>query len=108
MEELGLVDKTATTAPVLIVRFPGCELGQYERTARELRAAGIGVEVFPDAKKIGQQLAYAGKRGFRIALIAGPDELAKGVWQVKDLKSTQSREVPAAQLVAEVKRLVSA
>ena len=36
-----------------------------------LRAAGIGVEVFPDPKKLGQQLKYADRRGFRVALIAG-------------------------------------
>jgi histidyl-tRNA synthetase len=106
MEELNLLEKTATTAPVLIVQFASERLGDYQRTARELRAAGIAVEVFPDAKKIGPQLAYADKRGFRIALIAGPDEFAKGVWQVKDLKSAQSREVPAAELAADVVRCV--
>jgi histidyl-tRNA synthetase len=104
MEELKLLDSSATTAPVLIVQFTAEKLGEYQRAARQLRAAGIGVEVFPDAKKIGQQLAYADKRGFRLALIAGDNEFAKGVWQVKDLKTTKSREVPAAELVAEVQR----
>src|SRR5262249_3563321 len=81
MEELGLLTKTATTAPVLIVQFDAAHLGEYQRMARALRSQGIGAEVFPDAKKLGQQLSYADKRGFRVALIAGPDEFAKGVWQ---------------------------
>jgi histidyl-tRNA synthetase len=102
MEELNLLDKTATTAPVLIVQFSADKLGEYQRVARQLRVSGVGVEVFPEAKKIGQQLQYADKRGFRLALIAGDNEFAKGVWQVKDLKTTQSREVAAAELVAEV------
>ena len=68
-----------------MVQFDAERLGDYQRMARTLRAAGIGVEVFPEAKKIGQQLQYAEKRGFRVALIAGPDEFAQGVWKIKDL-----------------------
>src|SRR5262249_55567720 len=56
MEELNLLPKSATPAPVLVVQFDAAHLGDYQRIARELRAAGIGAEVYPDAKKIGQQL----------------------------------------------------
>jgi histidyl-tRNA synthetase len=103
MEELNLLDKAATAAPVFMVQFAGEHLGYYQQTARQLRAAGVGVEVFPEAKKLGQQLGYADKRGFRLALIAGPDEIAKGVWQVKDLKAQTSETVPTAELVERVR-----
>jgi histidyl-tRNA synthetase len=106
MEELKLLEKTATAAPVLMVQFAADRLGAYERTARELRAAGIGVEVYPEAKRLGQQLTYADKRGFRVALIAGPDEFAKGVWQIKDLKSGTMREVPTVELVEALRQLL--
>ena len=52
-----------------------------------MRAAGIGVEVYPEPKKLGQQLKYADRRGFRLALIAGENELAAGTCQIKDLAS---------------------
>ena len=78
MEELKLLPKAATPAPVLVVQFDAERLGDYQRMARALRAAGIGVEVYPEAKKVGQQLQYAEKRGFRLALIAGADEFAAG------------------------------
>ncbi len=104
MDELKLLPKASTPAPVLVVQFSADRLGDYQKMARSLRAEGIGVEVFPEAKKVGQQLQYADKRGFRVALIAGPDEFAQGVWNVKDLRSaTQREKVPAAQ-VAEVIR----
>jgi histidyl-tRNA synthetase len=104
MEELNLLPKASTPAPVLVVQFTAERLGDYQRMARELRAQGIGVEVYPEPKKVGQQLQYADKRGFRVALIAGPDEFAQGVWNVKDLKSaTQREKVPAAD-VADVIR----
>ena len=57
-------------------------------------AEGIGAEVYPDAKKIGQQLKYAEGRGFRVALIAGGDEFARGVWKVKDLANARKRRFP--------------
>ena len=34
-----------------------------------LRSAGIGVEVYPEAKKLGKQLQYADRRGFRVAIV---------------------------------------
>src|SRR5581483_12004946 len=52
MDELGMLkDSAATPAPVLVVQFDAQFLGQYQGMARSLRAAGIGVEIFPDAKK---------------------------------------------------------
>jgi histidyl-tRNA synthetase len=107
MAELGLLANTATTAPVLIVQFDAGHVGEYQRMARELRSQGIGAEVFPDAKKLGQQLSYADKRGFRIALIAGPDEFAKGVWQIKDLRTQSKREAPTSAVAEEIRRVLS-
>jgi histidyl-tRNA synthetase len=107
MEELKLLAVTGTAAAVLITQFEAAKVGEYQRMARQLRAHGIGVEVFPDAKKLGQQLAYGDKRGFRIALIAGPDEFAKGVWQIKDLRTQAKRDVPAGAVAQEVQRLLA-
>lgn len=108
MEELGVLPKTATPAPVLLVQFSSERLGDYQRMARTLRSEGIGVEVFPEARKVGQQLQYAEKRGFALALIAGPDEFATGVWKVKDLARRQETTVPAESVVAAVRRLLQA
>ena len=58
-----------------------------------LRQYGIGCEVYPEAKKLGQQLKYADQRGFSIALIAGDREFAAGTLQVKNLKQKISSEV---------------
>ena len=34
--------------------------------ARQLRSAGLGVELYPEAKKLGQQLKFADRRGFQV------------------------------------------
>jgi histidyl-tRNA synthetase len=103
MEELGMIEQTSTPVHVLIACFEADRIGDYCRIGRMLRQAGIGAEVFPDAKKVGQQLKYADRKGFRLALIAGSNEFAKGVWQVKDLKAMQQTEVPESELVAHLR-----
>lgn len=104
MQELDLLPKTATPAPVLLVNFGGDRLGDYQKMARALRSEGIGVEVFPEPKKVGQQLQYAERRGFRLALIAGPDEFAQGVWKIKDLAKREETTVPAAEVAATLRK----
>ncbi len=96
MEELGMIEKIATPAPVFIPYFDEDHLHDYLRLAAALRAAGIGVELFCEPKKLGQQLKYADRRGFRVALIAGADEFQSGVCQVKNLQTGENRDVPWA------------
>jgi histidyl-tRNA synthetase len=104
MEELDLLPKTATPAPVLVVQFSADRLGDYQRLARELRAAGVATEVYPEAKKIKPQMQYAERRGFTLALIAGPDEFAAGVCKLKVLATREERTVPVGELVAAVRQ----
>jgi histidyl-tRNA synthetase len=107
MEELNLLPKTATPAPVLMVQFSADRLGDYQRMARVLRLRGIGVEVYPDAKRVGQQLQYADRRGFRIALIAGPDEFAQGVWKLKNLATAEELTVPETEVGDAIEKVLN-
>jgi histidyl-tRNA synthetase len=107
MEELKLLGSEATPAPVLITQFDASRLGAYLRLGRELRAAGINVEVYPEAKKLGKQLQYADRKGFRVAVIAGSEEFAAGNWQVKDLKSGGSQTVSESALADTIQSLLA-
>jgi histidyl-tRNA synthetase len=106
MEELNLLPKETTPAPVLLVQFTAERLGEYQHMARTLRAQGVGVEVYPEAKKVGPQLKYAEQRGFRVALLAGPDEFAQGTWKLKDLGSREETTVATSEVVAAIRRLL--
>jgi histidyl-tRNA synthetase len=106
MEELKhpLITGQTTPAQVLVVNFDATRLGDYQRIARKLRADGVNVEVYPDAtKKVGQQFGYAEKRGFKLAVIAGPAEFEQGVWKVKDLAKREEVAVPEGQLMESVR-----
>ncbi len=108
MESLGLIEPVRTPAQVFIPYFESARLGDYLRLAAELRAAGLRVEVYPEPKKLGKQLQYADKRGYRVALVAGEEEFAASECQVKNLASGESTKVlltpDAATLVAEIRR----
>lgn len=111
MEELQMIAPVRTPATVLIPYFDAARLGDYFRLAAELRSAGLGVEVYPDCAKLGKQLQYADRRGFRVALVAGEREFAAGECQVKDLSSGQSVTVPLADppqaVIAEIERVLA-
>jgi histidyl-tRNA synthetase len=108
MEELKHPFLTGQTTPaeVLIVQFDAARLGDYQRVARQLRQQGVNVEVYPDAKKVGQQLGYAEKRGFKLAVIAGEQEFAQNVWKVKDLAKREEVSVKEGELAALVAAMV--
>lgn len=107
MEELGLLHQSSTPAPVLILQFDASRLGAYQQMARRLRAAGIGTEVFPEAKKLNTQFQYAERRGFLIALIAGSDEFAQGVWKIKHLPTRQEMTVNPDEIPVRIQALLA-
>lgn len=92
MEELGMIEKTSTPIEVFLPYFVATRLADYLKFATELRSKGIGVELYPEAKKLGQQLKYADKRGYRYAVIIGEDEFQQQKCQVKDLRTGKSVE----------------
>jgi histidyl-tRNA synthetase len=102
MEELGMLPKVGTPAEVFLPYFDASRLEDYLRLAAQLRSAGLGVELYPEPKKLGQQLKYADRRGFAVALIAGEQEFAAGTCQVKDLASGTSQEAALADGAREV------
>jgi histidyl-tRNA synthetase len=93
---------TSTPAPVLLLQFDATRLADYAKIAAQVRAAGIGVEIYPEAKKLNKQFEYAEKRGFRVALLAGSEELASGTVKVKNLTTRTETAVPLAALAGQI------
>ncbi len=86
MQQLDLLPHVATPAAVMIALFDADHQRDYLRMACELRRSGLGVEVYPEPKKLGVQLKYAAEKGFDVAIVAGTQEWAEAKVQVKDLK----------------------
>jgi histidyl-tRNA synthetase len=104
MEEASLIKGTSTTAPILVAQFPGTPATIAMKLASRLRAAGIGAEVFPDPIQIGKQMSYGSTRGHRFAVIVGPDECAREVFNLRNLATRQEEKAIAwSALEARVK-----
>jgi histidyl-tRNA synthetase len=86
MQQMELLPRVGTPAPVMIVFFDADHRADYLRMACELRRCGLGVELYPEAKKVGPQLKYASEKGFAVALVAGSQEWSDAKVQVKDLQ----------------------
>lgn len=95
METLKMIPPSGTTADVLIVQFAADYLTHYLKIASLLRAAGLAVEVYPEAKKLAQQFKYADRRGFKAVIVAGSEEITAGKVQVKWLADGSQQELAA-------------
>ena len=63
------------------------------RAAKNLRAAGLSVELPPVERNFGKALGQANKLGARNALILGEDEVASGQWTLKTLADGSQRKL---------------
>ncbi|SDY37043.1 histidine--tRNA ligase [Citreimonas salinaria] len=122
LHEKGRMHNVAQ-GPVVVTVMDRDRMPDYQAMVSELRAAGIRAEVYlGNPKNFGNQLKYADRRGSPVAVIAGEDEQARGVVQIKDLvlgariaenasleewKERPSQyEVPRGELVARVRAIL--
>ena len=66
--------------------------------ARDLRAAGIAVEVYPDAVKLRKQFEYAERKGIPFISINGSNEMQDGTVNLKNLQSGEQKAFKATEL----------
>ena len=105
--ELGLLADHTAGPQVLVTLFDDARVSDHLAVAAELRRAGLDVELYPDARKLGNQLKYADRRGHRLAIIIGDSEWEAGTAQVKDLASGDSREVARSELANTCRTILS-
>jgi len=136
MIDLKRVRLRNSTAQVLVTAMDERYHDQYLKMAFELRRAGVRTELYLACKAIGKQLKHADALGVPLAVVCGGNEMKKSVVQIKEMAAGkqiaadlvpagQSREewekkrkewlaqragqieVPRAELVANVKRILS-
>ena len=70
------------------------------KLASELRQAGIATLTAYTPEKLGKQFKEADRKGARFALVVGPDDLAAGVVQLKNLITGDQEPIARAEIVA--------
>ncbi|NPV42283.1 MAG: histidine--tRNA ligase [Anaerolineae bacterium] len=93
-------------AEVLVTVFDADCQAYSLAIAAELRQAGINVNTYPEAVKIGKQFKYADRVGARYVIVAGPDERDAKIIQVKDLQSGEQNTVPIKEAVSVLQKMI--
>lgn len=109
MGERGMFppDLAYTSADVMVTQFEGEPVEDALRLAHDLRAAGLRVDVYPEADKLGRQFKYAGSRGVTFVTVMGGDERGRGEVQIKDLTSGEQSAVARSEVAAVLRARVS-
>jgi len=119
--EIGLLN-----GPVVVLNMDRDDPSEALKLATELRRAGIRAEAYMGSSGMRPQMKYADRRGAPAVVMAGTDELEKGVVTIKDLKEGAKKaaaissndeyrearpgqfEAPRADMVARVREIVEA
>ncbi len=88
----------ATPADVMVAVWNDGQMADLLRLAATLRAAGLRVEVYPEADKIGKQFKYASARNIPFVAVMGDEELANGTVAVKNMKTGDQAAHPRANV----------
>ena len=74
--------------------------------AKEIRQAGIKVTSHLKIEKLGKQFKYADRSGARYALVLGPDEIASGMVNLKNLQDGDQKQISRESLISELKKFL--
>ncbi len=103
LNALGLFpDDTARSTRVLFANFGEAEALASLRIIKELRAAGVAAEIYPDASKMKKQIAYANALGVPFFAMVGETELANGTVALKNMATGEQNTVAITELAAAV------
>ncbi len=103
--QAGIVKPEAATTAQALVTVPDAALtGAAIAAASALREGGVNTEIFFEGARLGRQLRYASRKGFRFAVIPLPEDLERGRIKLRDMRESVETSVAVADLPREIAR----
>ena len=103
--QAGIVETGSASAAQVLVTTPDDSLmGTAIEIASALRAADVNTEVFFEQTRLGRQLRYASRKGFRFAVIPLPEDIERDHIKFRDMDAGEEYVVPATELPAHLKQ----
>lgn len=100
LEKYGLYPELKVQpADIMVTCFDASCLADSYAIAMKLREAGLKISCYPEAVKLDKQIKYANKIGMKALVIAGPDEIARGMVTVKNLTNRTQTTVSMDEAV---------
>ena len=101
LNTLDLYPAEARTATqVMFVNFGAAEAAASMKMIKELRAAGVSAEIYPDSAKMKKQMAYANATGVPFVAMVGESEMAQGKMALKDMATGEQMVVTPSEAVS--------
>lgn len=88
---------------VMFVNFGAAEAAASMAMLKEMRAAGISADIYPDAAKMKKQMTRANALGARFTAIVGEEELAEGTLTLKDMATGEQTRCTVAEAIKKIK-----
>lgn len=104
LNALDLYPSAATTSTrVMFTNFGAAEAAASMKIIKELRAAGIPAEIYPDAAKMKKQMAYANAMAIPYVAMVGESEMASGQLALKCMATGEQQLLTPAEAVEALK-----
>ena len=97
--DLYPAEATAST-DVMFVNFGAAEAAASMKMMKELRAAGIACEIYPDAAKMKKQMAYANAAAVPFVAMVGESEMQAGKMALKNMATGEQTLVSPSEAAA--------
>ena len=88
---------------VLLINFGEKEQSYGLKTLVRLRKANISAEFYPDPDKIKKQMEYANAKKIPYVILAGGEEIAKGLLTLKDMISGDQKSLSVENIIDAIK-----
>ncbi len=105
MSERQMFPERVGTSPadVMVAIWNEETIADSLKLAQDLRGAGLRVDLYPEADKLGKQFKYASSLGVPFVAVLGDEERAQGQVGVKNLQTGEQRAVTYAEAAEFIK-----
>jgi len=93
----------SSPADVMVSIWNEESVGDSIALAQELRSAGLRVDLYPEADKLGKQFKYASGRDILFVVVIGDEERERGEVAIKDLRSGEQQSVKRETLAQAIR-----
>ena len=103
LEVHELLPKLTTHTDVYIIAVDAASLGGADTLARALRSEGVRAELDFSGRKLDKQLKTALKKNIPFVAFVGEEEVASGVYTIKNLIESTEQKVSLERMISVVK-----
>lgn len=100
----NMFDFSNSSTQALVTIFSSDLMNTSIQTAKLLRENGVNTMVYPDMDSLKKQFSYADKKKIQWVVVIGPDEVEKGLINIKNLTTKEQKTVSFSEAVKIIKR----